>query len=186
MTQNNTLTRTILHLVASAATLVVAGVGVSTAASGAIFTDVDSSTVDVTSGWVDVEVGGASVLALSNLKPGDVLFRAVNVANTGSLGFSYTLTASRPNNSGAPLADALQAEGWVTPTYEACSAAGYQAGTRVVSSTSFGGFVAAGRDLPAGTAETLCIRISLPPSTPNGIAGKSSTVTLTVDSEQLP
>jgi hypothetical protein len=43
----------------------------------------------------------------------------------------------------------------------------------------------ANANLVAGTSETLCLRISLPSSTPNGIAGKTSTVTLTVASQQL-
>jgi hypothetical protein len=36
----------------------VAGAGIATAASGALFTDEDAATMDVSSGWIDVAVGG--------------------------------------------------------------------------------------------------------------------------------
>jgi hypothetical protein len=119
------------------------------------------------------------------LKPGDVFFRPINVANAGSLDFSYTLTASRPTGGGAPLVDALQVETWKTTTAGDCAAASYQAGTRVGTTSTLTALSVANANLVAGTSETLCLRISLPSSTPNGIAGKTSTVTLTVASQQL-
>lgn len=185
MRNNTSLVSKIGHLVASIAIVTVAGAGIATAGSGALFTDQDAATMDVSSGWVDVAVGGPTVLALSNLKPGDVFFRSLNVANTGSLAFAYSLTATRPTGSGAPLVDALRVEAWKTATAEACSTAAYTNGAQIGSDASLSQLALSGRQLTAGTSETVCLRISLPSSTPNGIAGKSSTVTLTLASEQL-
>lgn len=184
MRNNTSLVSKIGHLVASVAIVSVAGAGIATAASGALFTDQDAATMDVSSGWVDVAVGGPTVLALSNLKPGDVFFRSLNVANTGSLAFAYSLTATRPTGSGAPLVDALRVETWKTATAEACAAGTYTNGAQIGADVSLSQLALSGRQLTAGTAETVCLRISLPSSTPNAIAGKSSTVTLTVASEQ--
>ena len=185
MRKNTSLVNKIGHLVASLAIVTVAGAGVATAASGALFTDEDASAMDVSSGWVDVAVGGPTVLALSNLKPGDVFYRSINVANNGSLAFSYSLTATRPTNAGAPLVDALRVESWKTATAEACAASTYTGGTQIGTDTSLSQLSLTGRQLTAGTSETVCMRISLPSSTPNAVAGKTSTVTLTVASTQL-
>jgi hypothetical protein len=185
MRKNTSLANKVGHLFASLAIISVAGAGIATAASGALFTDADAATMDVSSGWVDVAVGGPTILALANLKPGDVFFRPINVANTGSLAFIYSLTATRPTGSGAPLVDALRVESWKTSTVEACASSTYAAGTQIGTDTSLSQLSLTGRQLIAGTSETVCLRISLPSSTPNGIAGKSSTVTLTINSEQL-
>jgi len=185
MRKNTSLTSHIGRLLLSLSTLAVAGAGIATAASGAMFTDTADSTMDVSSGWVDVALGGPTVVALANLKPGDVFFRPINVANAGSLDFSYTLTASRPTGGGAPLVDALQVETWKTTTAGDCASATYQTGTRVGTTSTLTALSVANANLVAGTSETLCLRISLPSSTPNGIAGKTSTVTLTVASQQL-
>lgn len=185
MRKNTSLVNKIGHLVASLAVVSVAGAGIATAGSGALFTDEDAATMDVSSGWVDVAVGGPTVLALSKLKPGDVFFRSINVANTGSLAFSYALTATRPTGGGAPLVDALHVESWKTTTAEACASATYTGGTQIGTDGSLSQLSLTGRQLTAGTSETVCLRISLPSSTPNAIAGKTSTVTLTVASTQL-
>lgn len=185
MRKNTSIANKVGHLAASLVIITVAGAGVATAASGALFTDADAATMDVSSGWVDVAVGGPTVVALANLKPGDVLYRSVNVANSGSLAFSYSLTATRPTGSGAPLVDALRVESWKTSTAEAYASSTYAGGTQIGTDTSLSQLSLTGRQLTAGTSETVCLRISLPSSTPNAIAGKTSTVTLTVASEQL-
>ncbi len=185
MRSNTSLTSHIGRLLLSLSTLAVAGAGIATAASGAMFTDTADSTMDVSSGWVDVALGGPTVVALANLKPGDVFFRPINIANAGSLDFSYELTASRPTGSGAPLVDALQVESWKTATAGDCTAALYQTGAKIGTASSLTALSVANANLIAGTSETVCLRISLPASTPNAIAGKSSTVTLTVASQQL-
>jgi hypothetical protein len=185
MRKNTSVTSHIGRLLLSLSTLAVAGAGIATAASGAMFTDTADSTMDVSSGWVDVALGGPTVVALANLKPGDVFFRPINVANAGSLNFSYTLTAARPTGTGAALVDALQVETWKTTTAGDCAVATYQAGAQVGSTSSLTALSVSNANLVAGTSETLCLRISLPSSTPNAIAGKTSTATLTVASQQL-
>jgi hypothetical protein len=114
-----------------------------------------------------------------------VFFRSINVANTGSLAFSYSLTASRPTGSGTPLVDALRVESWTTASGEACAASTYTGGTQIGTDSALNLLSLTGRQLNAGTSETVCLRISLPSSTPNAVAGKTSTVTLAIASEQL-
>lgn len=185
MKKNPVIHTRIGSLLTSLATFVIAGCGLFTLSSTALFDDTDSAAMDVSSGWVDVALGGATVVSLSNLKPGDVLFRSINVANAGSLDFSYGLTASRPTGGGSALVDAMQVETWQTANAEVCTAADYQNGTRVGTTTSLTTLNVTNPNLSAGTSETLCMRLSLPSSTPNGIAGKTATVTLTVASQQL-
>jgi hypothetical protein len=185
MRKNASLVSKIGHLIASIATVMVAGAGIATAASGALFSDADVATMDVSSGWVDVAVGGPTVLTLTNIKPGDVYFRSINIANTGSLEFSYSLATTRSTGSGTALIDALRVETWKTTTAEACAGATYSSGEQLGTDTSLAQLSLTGRQLIAGTSETLCLRVSLPSSTSSQAAGKSSTVTLTVASEQM-
>lgn len=173
------------RLVMSVATLAVAGTGIVTAMSGAIFIDAENADMDVSSGWVDVEIGGSTMIELSDLKPGDVFFRPINIANTGSLDFSYTLTTSRATGSGSALADTLQVETWETATADTCEVSTYQTGNQVGASSSLTQLSVGNSNLVAGTAETLCLRISLPSLSPNSIAGKRATVTFAVASQQL-
>lgn len=172
------------RLVLSLATLGIAGAGITTAVSGALFTDTAGADMDVSSGWVDVEIGGSTMVPLSDLKPGDVIFRPINVANTGSLNFSYEITTVRKNGPSATLVDALQVETWKTATAEACALATYQAGTQVGTASSLNQLSMRNANLVAGTAETVCLRISMPSNTSNTVAGKNTTVTFTIGSQQ--
>jgi hypothetical protein len=185
MRKNTSLASKIGHLVASFVTVIVAGAGIATAASGAIFTDTDTSAMDVSSGWVDASLGGSTIVAMPNIKPGDVYFRAVNVANTGSLGFAYRLTASRPAGSGSPLIDSLLVQVWKTETAADCASTTYANGVQLGTEVSLTQLSTPNRDLTPGSSETMCLRITLPSTATYTLAGKSSTVTLTIASEQL-
>lgn len=185
MGNSTTVGAHIVRLVLSLATLAVAGMGIVTATSGAMFTDTAIADMDVSSSWVDVAVGGATMVPLSNLKPGDVIFRPVNIANTGSLDFSYEITTERKNGPSAALVDALEVETWKTPTAEACELATYQGGIHIGTASSLTHLSMSNPNLVAGTAETVCLRISLPPTTSNTAAGKNATVTFTIASQQV-
>jgi hypothetical protein len=176
--------RHLVRLGISLATVITAGFGVVTAASGAMFTDTETATMDVSSGWVDITVGGTNVVALSNLKPGDVFFRSLNLANAGSLDFNYGITANRPTGAGAPLVDAILVETWKLTDGANCTAANYQTGTLIAASSTLTALNVVNQVMTPASSHAVCFRLSLPMSTPNAIAGKTSNVTMTIASQQ--
>lgn len=181
---NPSIRRHLVRLGVSLATVITTGFGVVTAASGAMFTDTETASMDVSSGWVDITVGGTNVVALSNLKPGDVFFRSLNVANAGSLDFNYGITASRPAGAGAPLVDAILVETWKLTDGANCTAANYQTGTLIAASSSLKDLNVASQVMAPASSHAVCLRLALPISTPNAIAGKTSNVSMTIASEQ--
>ena len=181
---NPSIRRHLVRLGISLATVITAIFGIVTAASGAMFTDTETATMDVSSGWVDITVGGINVVALSNLKPGDVFFRSMNVANAGSLDFTYGITASRPTGAGAPLVDAILVETWKLTDGANCTAANYQTGTVIAASSSLKDLNVANQVMTPASSHAVCFRLSLPMSTPNAVAGKTATVTMTIASQQ--
>jgi hypothetical protein len=181
---NTSIRRHLLRLGISLATVITAGFGVVTAASGAMFTDTETATMDVSSGWVDITAGGTNVVALSNLKPGDVFFRSMNLANAGSLSFNYGITASRPTGAGSPLVDSILVETWKLTDGANCTAAKYNTGTLIAASSTLTALNVANQNMTPASSHAVCFRFSLPISTPNGIAGKTATVTMTIASEQ--
>lgn len=181
---NPSIRRHLLRLGVSIATVITTAFGVVTAASGAMFTDTETSTMDVSSGWVDITVGGTNVVALSNLKPGDVFFRSMNVANAGSLDFTYGITATRPTGAGAPLVDAILVETYKLADGANCTAANYQTGTLIAASSTLTALNVANQHMTPASSHAVCFRFSLPISTPNAVAGKTSNVTMTIASQQ--
>lgn len=179
-----TIRRQLLRLAISLATVMTAGAGVVTAASGAMFTDTETASMDVSSGWVDITAGGTNVVALSNLKPGDVFFRSMNVANAGSLDFTYGITASRATGAGAPLVDAILVETWKMADATTCTEAGYNSGTLIAASSTLTALNVASQLMTPASSHTVCFRFNLPLSTPNAVAGKTSNVTMTIASQQ--
>lgn len=181
---NPSIRRHLVRLGISLASVLTAGFGVVTAASGAMFTDTETAGMDVSSGWVDITASGTNVVALSNLKPGDVFFRSMNLTNAGSLDFTYGITASRPTGSGAPLVDAVLVETWKMADGANCTAANYQTGTLIAASSTLTALNVANQLMTPASSHSVCFRFNLPISTPNAVAGKTSNVTMTIASEQ--
>ena len=74
--------------------------------AGTFATFTDSGTADstFTAGTVDILLSGETddayaftSLEMANMKPGDVKYAALTVANSGTLGFSYTMATSATN-----------------------------------------------------------------------------------------
>lgn len=176
--------RHLARLGISLATVLTAGFGVVTAASGAMFTDTEAASMDVSSGWVDITASGTNVVALSNLKPGDVFFRSMNLTNAGSLNFTYAISAARPAGAGAPLVDAILVETWKMADATNCAAASYNTGTLIAASSTLTALQVSNQLMAPASSHTVCFRFSLPIATPNAVAGKTATVTMTIASEQ--
>lgn len=182
-TQTISLRQHLVHLVISIITVVATGAGIVSAASGAIFTDSEITSVDVASGWIDVATGGTTMLPLSNLKPGDTLFRSVNIANRGSLEFIYDITAATVNGPNGALLDAMLVETWLVENADVCNSAGYQAGTQTSSST-LAALHMHDHTIAPNSAETVCFKLSLPNTVGNNIAGKSARVDVVIVTTQ--
>lgn len=174
----------LLRLVISVITVIATGAGIVTAASGALFTDTATTSMDVGAGWVDVTTGGSAMIPLSNLKPGDVLFRNVNIANQGSLEFIYDITAAPVNGQGAALVSAMLVETWLVQNTDSCNATGYQTGTHTSSST-LDALHMHDHTITPNTAETVCFKLTLPSSVGNNIAGKSARVDVVIATTQV-
>lgn len=183
MTTHLTLRQHLLRLVISVVTVVATGTGIVTAASGAIFTDTETTAMDVSSGWVDVATGGTSMLPLGNLKPGDTLFRSVNIANRGSLEFIYDITAAPVNGPSSALVDAMLVETWLVENSDACSATGYQSGTQT-SASILSALHMHDHTIVPNSAETVCFKLTLPSNVSNNVAGKSARVDLVIVTTQ--
>jgi hypothetical protein len=106
------------------------------------------------------------------------------LANAGSLDFNYGITASRPTGAGAPLVDAILVETWKLTDGANCTVANYQTGTLIASSSTLTTLNVANQVMTPASSHSVCFRLSLPMSTPNAIAGKTSNVTMTIASQQ--
>jgi hypothetical protein len=65
-----------------------------------------------------------------------------------------------------------------------CTAAKYQTGILIAASSTLTALQISNQLMAPASSHTVCFRFSLPISTPNAIAGKTSTVTMTIASEQ--
>lgn len=173
----------ILRLVLSALVVITSGFGIVTATSGAMFTDTTEVGMDISTGWVDIHTDNSELLALSNLKPGDTVYRPFNIANLGSLALSYALTVNAPTGPNVALFDALQVSTWRIDLAEDCTAANHQSGVSVASS-SLTNLAINNPTMQANSAETLCFVITLPSSVSNTSAGKNSRATVNIASQQ--
>ena len=182
-THHISLRQHILRLVISIFTIMATGAGIVTAASGAIFTDTETTAMDVASGWVDVTTGGTTMLPLSNLKPGDTLFRTVNIANQGSLDFVYDITATPVNGPSKVLVDTMLVETWLVQNADSCNATSYQTGTQTSSST-LSALHMHDHTIAPSSAETVCFKLTLPLNASNSVAGKSARVDVVIATTQ--
>jgi hypothetical protein len=173
----------LLRLVLSALVVITSGFGIVTATSGAMFTDTAEVGMDISTGWVDIHTENSELLALSNLKPGDTVYRPFNVANLGSLALSYVITVNAPVGPNVALFESLQVATWRVNLAENCTAANYQSGTSVATSTMTNLSISNSNMAP-NSAETLCFVITLSSSASNTSAGKNSRATLNIASQQ--
>ena len=83
------------RLVGTVAIVGLAFVGIGQLTTGALFEDSATAAVSFASGNVSIQANGSAsttLAAATNLAPGDTVFRAVNVTNTGSLDLRYAVT----------------------------------------------------------------------------------------------
>ena len=172
--------------------------GLAALTSGAFFTDTDSVTGNsFTTGTVQLTATPASAaVTMGSMAPGDVKVGTVSIANTGSLAERYSMVSTADNTDGKGLAAALQTTVKVGVTD--CTPAGFGvSGTVVYGPGVFGsatgtkifgdatqGAQPGDRTLAAGASENLCMQVSLPTTTGDGLQGATTTATFTFNSEQ--
>jgi len=164
------------------------------ASTYATFSDSADATSTFTAGTVDIVVGGDASdsyaftsLQSSNLKPGDVVYAPLSVANPGSLGFSYAMTSSSTNADSKALKDTLKLGAKLVANAGACDSGGvgYAAsGTTVMAEGAVSGAAISSRSLAAAGSEVLCFKVELPSSAGDALQGATTTTTMTFAATQ--
>ncbi|WP_454049777.1 hypothetical protein [Cellulomonas sp. Marseille-Q8402] len=157
------------RLIATVSILGLAGLGMTSLVTSAIFTDNDDTgRSGIITGSVDIEAGedAAFTLPSGNLAPGDEIYSPVTVSNAGSLALVYGVQYSATDADPAGLASALSLDVFAVPA-ASCSEAGL-AGAATIGTggpglaSAFTDIVAGTRPLSAAGTEDLCVRVSLP------------------------
>lgn len=192
--------RTLRIGVLSAALLGVSAVSLTSLASSALFTATGSTSGStVTSGSVDIALGGtaATTLAVSAMAPGDSRYGVISVQNSGSLAARYSARAawSPANALTSALTLSVRTIASTSATCDATLAWGTgdlvtnAAGTGDAASVPLFGSATTGqqtgdRALAAAATEVLCVRLSLPTSAGNAVASQTSSLSVVLDAEQ--
>lgn len=191
------------RLIASAATLSLAAVGVTSLTTSALFSDNDAATGGgFTTGTVNVELAPLPFqVAVDNMAPGDTQYRSLTVDNPGSLEYRYAVTKSWVDvpNVAYPLnllSGVLQLATVALPEGSDCTAVTAPTGADIrgldfveADGPVLFGNPATGADtgdriLPAGSAEVLCFQITLPDTVGNEYQLSKTTVSVQVFAEQ--
>ena len=187
----------------------VAAVGGVALMSGAIFTNTQTVAGNsFTAGSVQLATTpNTSAFSVTNMAPGDVVYKNVNVANTGSLALRYSLTDNldASGNTGlAAGATPLQMAIKTGLTAAQCNAeTGTGDSTWTSGSSVYTGAIAPNgasaaniigdpttgqqsgdRALAAGANEDLCVQVTLPFAADNTYQGKAANVDFTFLGEQ--
>jgi Camelysin metallo-endopeptidase len=166
--------------------------GATWAGTFASFTDSGTATSTFTAGTIDLLLNSEAdddyaftSLQMLNLKPGDVQYAPLTVANNGTLPFTYSMTASATNADGLGLRDQLLLGIKKVANTGACDAAGYAASTDVLTAAgALSAGAIASRALASGTSEVLCFKIDLPLGSGNAFQGATAPATFTFTATQ--
>jgi predicted ribosomally synthesized peptide with SipW-like signal peptide len=151
----------------------------------AAWTDESTATTGTFStGTIDLKLGSTPVdnnpaafttsFALTSIKPGDSKQATLQVDNSGTVPFTYTISGTATNNGAGAnqLGNAMALQ--IYPTSD-CS------GTTVLNSSTdkFTFSATAPRALAAGANETLCFKATLPSNADTALQGQSTVGTFT-------
>jgi spore coat-associated protein N len=165
------------------------------ASTFATFTDSATSTSTFTAGTVDLTVNAQAddaysftALESSNLKPGDVIYAPLTVANPGSLSFTYTMASSSTNADSKALKDVMTLGAKKVATAGTCDSAGvgYAASVTTVISEGLLSAAAIGtaRALAPAASEVLCFKVSLPSGATDAVQAATTITTMTFTATQ--
>jgi len=165
------------------------------ASTYATFSDTATSASTFTAGTVDLvansEVDDSyafTTLQSSNLKPTDVIYAPLTIANAGTLAYTYVMTSSSTNADTLALRDTLTLGAKLVANAAACDSAGvgYAASvTTVMAEVAIASAaIAVPRGLAAGASEVLCFRVELPSAAGNALQASTTTTTMTFTATQ--
>lgn len=164
--------------------------------AGTFATFTDSGTADstFTAGTVDLLVGAEvddafafTAIEMSNMKPGDVKYAPLTIANAGTLGFGYSMATTATNTDSKGLRDQLTLGVRKVADAAACDSAGVGYLASVDTMTASGALSAgaiASRALTAGASEVACFRVELPSTANDTFQGATTTATFTFSATQ--
>jgi predicted ribosomally synthesized peptide with SipW-like signal peptide len=160
----------------------------------ATFTDSGTAGSTFTAGTVDLVVGGDTddayaftAIEMSNMKPGDVKYAPLTIANTGTLDFTYAMTTSTTNTDSKGLAAQLTLGVKKVANEAACDSAGvgYAASADVLTASgALSAGAIASRALAAASGEVACFRVELPSGSGDTFQGATTTATFTLSATQ--
>lgn len=181
------------RLATTVAILGMAGLGMTSLVTSAIFTDHDDTgRTGILTGTVDIEAGADAQFTLpaGRLAPGDQVFSPVTVANAGSLALEYGLDYAATSTDEKDLASQLSIAVFDVPA-AACSASGTAAreplgaaGPGLAATAT--PIVAMTRDLYADGSEELCVRVALDSEVGDAFQDAGADLQLTFTAEQDP
>ena len=145
------------------------------AASGAIFKDsVEVDENNFASGTIDISANPPdNAISMTNMKPGDSVTSTLTVVNSGTLDFTYDMSAKKDAGISA-FYDVLEAK------IEQGGATLYQGPFKDLLQLTTGR-----RQINAGASEDIAITVSLPLTADTSLANKNTKVAFTFDAEQL-
>lgn len=145
------------------------------AASGAIFKDsVEVDENNFASGTVDISANPPdNAISMTNMKPGDSVTSTLTVVNSGSLDFTYDMSAKKDAGISAfyDVLDAKIEQGGTTL---------YQGPLKDLLQLTTGR-----RQIASGASEDLTITVSLPLTADNAVMNKYTKVAFDFNAEQL-
>ncbi len=198
------------RLVSTVAVLGLAGIGLTSLTTGAIFTDNEDVGGAITTGTVDIAAGDLTFVAPAvNLAPGDSSFATVAVTNSGSLALRYAVSyaaPAAPAPSPAPTITPSPTPGYLgsqltlrvyDPT-ATCTAEGTASleplAPAVTPLTEDGGLLLGNaseggqegdRTLPSTASEPLCVRLDLAKDADNAYQNTAVDLKLHFAAEQV-
>ena len=165
------------------------GVWASTFAS---FSDDATASSTFSTGSVNLTVNAEAdddyafaALESGNMKPGDVVYAPLTVANAGSLAFTYTMSSSSTNTDSKALRDTLRLGAKVVANAGLCDAAGYSgSATTALAEGAISGASISSRSLASSATEVLCFKAELPSNAGDTLQSATTTTTLTFSASQ--
>ena len=187
------------YLIAGIALVGVAGAGIGSIASSALFTDTESTTAaTITSGTISITAGGDynSYFPTSSMMPGDDKYGIITIANgNGAARLSSTANWSVANALTTDLeirmvtladstATCTSGTSFSSPLNSAVKPASSSATSIVMFGDSTAGSQSGDQTLAINTTYYYCVNISMPTSMPTAAQGATSDLTFTFNAEQ--
>lgn len=175
-----------------------AAVGVTSLTTSALFSDVESSGATIKTGSLDLTANNDLEFSVpfDNLIPGAQIVAPVELDNSGSLAFEYSVRSAATAATG-DLPSQLHLDLYKVTSANACTLAGVDTLTPIGSSSGTWGIpderIVGGatvgspgnRTLNSGVSEVLCARVSFNEAAGNEYQSTSADITLTFNAMQL-